>query len=318
MAEKKYLDLNGLGYTIRKMDSKKADVESPALTGTPTAPTAEKGTSTTQIATTEFVNDAISTAEKGSVVTVTPSRNSGEKIADITVDNTTKSLYISSNYLDKSYSGENKLSGKVTVGSCSTNVNNAYLHQRNVSSYNGIVSGTPYVGACFAINSDGSAGFFHKTYSDANGNGARNSAILRFFGVRDKEGGKLQFGTNATGNVAESDYKTVAMIDDIPNYTAGNGITIENNVISATGGSPTPIPYVTPEMFGAVGDGETDDTIAFQRMADSNENIVVFVKMVKLQIEAEEAEHKESTYAIGFDTECYTSREDEEEWEDDE
>lgn len=37
MAEtKKYLDLNGLGYAIRKMDAKKADIESPAFTGTPT------------------------------------------------------------------------------------------------------------------------------------------------------------------------------------------------------------------------------------------------------------------------------------------
>lgn len=36
MAEKKYLDLNGLGYAIRKMDSKKADIESPVFTGTPT------------------------------------------------------------------------------------------------------------------------------------------------------------------------------------------------------------------------------------------------------------------------------------------
>lgn len=32
---KKYLDLNGLGYAIRKMDGKKADIESPVFTGTP-------------------------------------------------------------------------------------------------------------------------------------------------------------------------------------------------------------------------------------------------------------------------------------------
>lgn len=34
--KKKFLDLNGLGYAIRKMDNKKADLESPAFTGTPT------------------------------------------------------------------------------------------------------------------------------------------------------------------------------------------------------------------------------------------------------------------------------------------
>lgn len=42
------------------------------------------------------------------------------------------------------------------------------------------------------------------------------------------------------------------------------------------------------------------------------------VKMVKLQLEIDSAENKESTYAIGFDTDCYTSLsdEDEEEMED--
>lgn len=39
-----------------------APLASPALTGTPTAPTATAGTSTTQIATTAFVTDAINTA----------------------------------------------------------------------------------------------------------------------------------------------------------------------------------------------------------------------------------------------------------------
>jgi hypothetical protein len=48
----------------------KAPLESPALTGTPTAPTAEPGTSSEQIATTEFVNlglKSINTLEEGKV-----------------------------------------------------------------------------------------------------------------------------------------------------------------------------------------------------------------------------------------------------------
>jgi hypothetical protein len=40
----------------------KADINSPALTGTPTAPTAVAGTSTTQLATTAFVSAALSAA----------------------------------------------------------------------------------------------------------------------------------------------------------------------------------------------------------------------------------------------------------------
>jgi hypothetical protein len=39
--------------------SSKADINSPALTGTPTAPTASSGTNTTQVATTEFVTVAL-------------------------------------------------------------------------------------------------------------------------------------------------------------------------------------------------------------------------------------------------------------------
>jgi hypothetical protein len=42
--------------------SKYAKLDSPALTGTPTAPTATAGTNTTQLATTEFVGTAISNA----------------------------------------------------------------------------------------------------------------------------------------------------------------------------------------------------------------------------------------------------------------
>ena len=50
-------------YTKTEVDTelgKKANAADAALTGTPTAPTATKGTNTTQIATTEFVNTAIS------------------------------------------------------------------------------------------------------------------------------------------------------------------------------------------------------------------------------------------------------------------
>ena len=43
----------------------KADIASPALTGTPTAPTASAGTNTTQIATTAFVSSAVSNLVNG-------------------------------------------------------------------------------------------------------------------------------------------------------------------------------------------------------------------------------------------------------------
>lgn len=62
----KYLDSVGLTeYTglVKTALNAKAPLSSPALTGTPTAPTASAGTDTTQIATTEFVQDAIDSEE---------------------------------------------------------------------------------------------------------------------------------------------------------------------------------------------------------------------------------------------------------------
>lgn len=56
-------------YTaIASAISSKADINSPALTGTPTAPTATSGTNTTQVATTAFVQSAIGTALSGVIV----------------------------------------------------------------------------------------------------------------------------------------------------------------------------------------------------------------------------------------------------------
>lgn len=62
----KYLDSVGLAeYTtlIKTALDDKADLSSPALTGTPTAPTPTAGDDSTKIATTEFVQDAIDSEE---------------------------------------------------------------------------------------------------------------------------------------------------------------------------------------------------------------------------------------------------------------
>lgn len=53
---------NPMMETIEQDLALKANLASPALTGTPTAPTATAGTNTTQIATTEFVQSAVSGA----------------------------------------------------------------------------------------------------------------------------------------------------------------------------------------------------------------------------------------------------------------
>ena len=47
------------GDHVHPSDTNKANINNPSFTGTPTAPTASKGTNTTQIATTAFVQSAI-------------------------------------------------------------------------------------------------------------------------------------------------------------------------------------------------------------------------------------------------------------------
>ena len=64
MANVKQIKINDTVYDVedsvaRSALEQKAPLESPALTGTPTAPTASNGTSTTQVATTAFVQNAV-------------------------------------------------------------------------------------------------------------------------------------------------------------------------------------------------------------------------------------------------------------------
>ena len=55
-------DLDNLTFAGQQKFDEKADLESPSFTGTPTAPTATKGTESTQVATTEFVATAVAAA----------------------------------------------------------------------------------------------------------------------------------------------------------------------------------------------------------------------------------------------------------------
>lgn len=55
-------NLNEIQDEINRLDADKADLDSPALTGTPTAPTPTEGDSSTKIATTEFVADLVGEA----------------------------------------------------------------------------------------------------------------------------------------------------------------------------------------------------------------------------------------------------------------
>jgi hypothetical protein len=95
-ADKTYVDAQGASITsavalkadktyVDTQDATKAPINSPALTGSPTAPTAAAGTSTVQIATTAFVANA-----------VTPPSGTPLKIAS-TVDSTPRIVSVSAN-----------------------------------------------------------------------------------------------------------------------------------------------------------------------------------------------------------------------------
>ena len=77
---------------IASASATKADLASPALTGTPTAPTAAAGTDTTQLATTAFVDDALT------------SGNTDVTVNDLTVNG------------DISYSGQTALGTVIAWG----------------------------------------------------------------------------------------------------------------------------------------------------------------------------------------------------------
>lgn len=76
-AELNYVD--GVTSNVQTQLNAKAPKYSPSFTGTPTAPTAASGTSTTQIATTAFVNNATSGLTKVVLsVTQPASQNDGD------------------------------------------------------------------------------------------------------------------------------------------------------------------------------------------------------------------------------------------------
>ena len=82
MANVKQIKINDTVYDVedsvaRSALKQKAPLESPALTGIPTAPTASNGTSTTQIATTAFVQNAVQGAGSSYILPVASSTTLG-------------------------------------------------------------------------------------------------------------------------------------------------------------------------------------------------------------------------------------------------
>lgn len=118
---------------------------------------------------------------------------------------------VPSNYLDKNNTGTHILSGKLQIGTYSTNVVNAILHIRNVGT--GSITGAKVNGACYSVNADGTATLQHKTYDDKGGN-ARNMAVLRM----SNKGIQFAVNTGTTNVPTEDMYHNVVTEDVLLTY----------------------------------------------------------------------------------------------------
>ncbi len=118
MADAKKIQINGVWYdvkdeTARNGLSSKANLASPTFTGTPKAPTATAGTNTTQIATTAFVQDAVSGIGGGSDILyfanqAVSAATSAELFRITNTNITTNTIVLECTFADPS-----KISGKV-------------------------------------------------------------------------------------------------------------------------------------------------------------------------------------------------------------
>lgn len=219
-------------------------------------------------------------------------------------------------YLDKTSTARNDIAGQVYVGSCSTNVGNAYTHLRQVTSS---ITGTPYNGASFAVSFDGTASFQHKTFTTSAAGGARNAAVLRFYGTQNgvNSTGKLQFAVNngSASTPTEDMYKDVAMVDDIPSatkqsewdskYTKPNdGIPktdLASNVQASLGKADTALQSYTetdPVFTASAAHGITSGDISNWNSKTSNVGTVTSVS-VKLNNEIKGTVTSEGTIDLG-------------------
>jgi hypothetical protein len=101
-AELNFVD--GVTSNIQTQLNAKANLDSPALTGTPTAPTATAGTNTTQLATTAFVQTALGGAASYTLLgTLTTTSGSSQTLSGLTLTDY-KFLFLSVNGVSTSVS----------------------------------------------------------------------------------------------------------------------------------------------------------------------------------------------------------------------
>lgn len=173
-----YLDESGLSYFWQQLKTKlaaKANLASPTFTGTPAAPTAADGTNTTQLATTAFVQTAVSSvetfgtvtgkilhvtdAESGSTVkSLTLYNSSGTEVTGKSVAITNKNLFridlIASSLTNKGVTFTKNSDGSISASGTSTGTyaattcsidKNAFVVGKTYTMYTNKTSGILYM-----------------------------------------------------------------------------------------------------------------------------------------------------------------------------
>lgn len=194
-----YLDNTGLAYFWGKLQAilaNKANTASPALTGTPTAPTATAGTNNTQLATTAFVQTAIDQQEildaaSGKLINVQNAK-AGAQIKELTLLNssggqltgkslviTNKNLFridlIASSTTDKGVTFTKNADGSISASGTSTGTyaatkcnidKNAFVVGKTYTMYSNKTSGILYMQLALTY-SDGTTDYLVSSNSPA-------------------------------------------------------------------------------------------------------------------------------------------------------
>ena len=181
----------------------KAPLASPALTGTPTAPTASSGTNTTQVATTAFVASAIAGEMSGNAATAT-TLETARTIGGVSFDGSANI-----NLPGVNTAGNQDTSGNATTATTATNANNINVADESTDT------------TCNVVFTTGATGnLAPKTGSNLTFNSANGTLTATSF-VGD--------GSNLTGITATAD-----VVNDTTPQLGGN-LDINGNDITGTG-----------------------------------------------------------------------------------
>lgn len=215
MADKKYLDLNGLGYTIRKINEKKADIESPVFTGTPKIGTEKIATQNDLVAIT--ANSQPITNDDGASGIHTSFYVSGDEVTDFTIMNGEKGnrgislLHVSTAPWANTHQTPDQLVHTMAMNATETKteakVDEIYLG--DLIEWNGFLYQVAYLGDPFTASLSGFGSKIVDVYVDSIGNIKGPQGQQGIQGIQGPQGPK---GDPGEGYfiVTDEDYAKIA------------------------------------------------------------------------------------------------------------